>query len=77
MFCFCSRDDAAPNVQETQRTWPIPKISETLLSTGPLVGAEAKPPDEVAEENPRTRTRRSYGTLTPEYKLDSEKEIEY
>lgn len=72
MFCFCSRDDAAPNVQETQRTWPIPKISETLLSTGPLVSAKLP-----AEEKPRTRTRRSYGTLTPEYKLDSEKEIEY
>jgi len=75
MFCFCSRDDAAQNVQETQRTWPIPKISETLLSVGPLVSA--KHSDEVVEERPRTRTRRSYGRLTPEHKFDSAKEIEY
>ena len=64
MFCFCSRDDAAQDMPEVRKTWPVPKISETLRT-------------ENTQEQPATRARRSHATLTPEHKFDSEKEIEY
>lgn len=72
MFCFCSRDDATPEMPQTSKTWPggpgaIPRISETLSTL-------THSPNESMRT---TRTKRSYAELNQECKLNSEKEIEY